>query len=144
MCKCFIISLATDVNVYLTKKKVELCSSVRWMHQCVDHVLNSDLMFMYVCIKQMYCFLNKMVHQLLPNAQFWRPCSGVAAGLAFFWNVHGEVPERNHPASCQALQPCTQNIHFCKDPLWTHCEFALLFTVHSVLLLVIPFKSFNC
>lgn len=26
-------------------------------------------------------------------------CPGVAAGLAVLWDVHGEVPERKHPAS---------------------------------------------
>lgn len=50
-------------------------------------------------------------------------CSGVAAGLAFLRDVHGEAPKRKHRAGSQALQPRPQNVQVYQGPLWTHSEF---------------------
>lgn len=58
-----------------------------------------------------------------PYVLSWLLCSGVGAGLAFLWDVHGEIPERNHPTDRQAFKPCAENLHFHKDPLWTQGEF---------------------
>uniref|UniRef100_A0A8D2ZQZ5 Extended synaptotagmin-3 n=1 Tax=Scophthalmus maximus TaxID=52904 RepID=A0A8D2ZQZ5_SCOMX len=44
---------------------------------------------------------------------------GVGAGLAFLRHVHGEAPEREHPAGRPALQPRAPNVRFHQDPLWT-------------------------
>lgn len=53
---------------------------------------------------------------------FFVMCSGVGAGVALLWDVHGEVIKRKHPEVCQDLQYCTQSIYFYQDPFWTRSE----------------------
>lgn len=53
---------------------------------------------------------------------FFVMCSGVGAGVALLWDLHGEVIKRKHPEVCQDLQYCTQSIYFYQDPFWTRSE----------------------
>ena len=70
------------------------------------------------------------------RALFCSVCSGVGAGLAFLWDVHGEAPQRKHPAGRQAVKPRSQNLHLHQGPLRTHSEFELVFSLHLTLTLL--------
>lgn len=38
--------------------------------------------------------------------------SGAGAGVALFWDVHGEAAEGKHPADHPAHQLCAEDVHF--------------------------------